>query len=254
MLVVGGPVLIEVGHSLRRGMDRRAWFDCSRRRHRPTFDWWWFGPAVHYLGDEDPFGDIMMAPRSFTGWTRAPPSAQIRGVSGHDDERLGSTLDDLGGLGRGFTWRSDAKRRIAVLDVHSVCLFELDDPKVQLVHRARRSRLALIAALGLRGVPFIGRRLLGVATVAGLVVVLARRRITCVGRCPNGWMPVPQHGDHARGGAAQDARGEGDHLGGAVVRTLDRVHGGWKTAAARLVLRRSVLGLGLQVRGRNAAA
>lgn len=178
MLVIGGPVLIEVGHSLRRGMDRRAWFGLLLAAGIPiaTFDWWWFGPAVHYLGDEDPFGDIMMAPQ-IVHWVD-PAHHQALKYGAY----LVTMMNDLVrpwmmiwvGLGAAFLWRSDAKRRIALFLMFAI-------PFACLSWMTRKSNwyivpvapgLALIAALGLRGVPFIGRRLLGVATVAGLVSVV----------------------------------------------------------------------------------
>ena len=78
------------------------------------------------------------------------------------------------GLGALFLWRSDASRRVAIALMFAV-------PFVCLSWMTRKSNwyivpvapgLALIAALGLRGLPRIGGAALKAATVAGLMSVV----------------------------------------------------------------------------------
>lgn len=178
MLVILGPVLLEVGHSFWRGMDKRAWVGLAILAGIPvaTFDWWWFGPAIDYLGDEDPFGDIMMAPQ-IVHWVD-PIHHQALKYGAY----IVTMTNDLVrpwmmvwvGLGAAFLWRSDAKRRWAIALMFAV-------PFACLSWMTRKSNwyivpvapgLALVAAVGLRGVPFIGHRLVRLAAVAGVASVL----------------------------------------------------------------------------------
>ena len=179
MLVIVGPVLIEVGHAIRGGLDRDRLVGLALIVGIPvlTFDWWWFSPAMDYLDDEDPFGDIMMAP-TIARWVDA---------SWHDSLKQGAYVitlfNDLVrpwmmiwvGLGAVFLWRSDARRKWG-----PVLMFAF--PFALLSWMTRKSNwyivpvapgLALIATLGLRGLPGRwGGRAVITAGVAGLVSVL----------------------------------------------------------------------------------
>ena len=189
---------------------------------------------MHYLGDEDPFGDIMMAPQIVHWVDPARHEALKYGAY------LVTMMNDLVRpwmmiwvlLGAAFLWRSDAKRRIAVFLMFAI-------PFACLSWMTRKSNwyivpvapgLALIAAVGLRGIPYIGRSLLGVATVAGLISVVfysaapdhVRRAIPQWADRPYRNMvimrevelaPLKMYAGRAIISGAQE-----------VVRTLDRVH------------------------------
>lgn len=179
MLVILGPVLIEVGHALRAGFSRDRLIGLALMAGIPvaTFDWWWFGPAVHYLGDEDPFGDLMMAPM-IASWVDA---------SRHQSLKYGAYLvtlmNDLVrpwmmiwvGLGLAFLWRSDARRKWAL-----ALMFVI--PFACLSWMTRKSNwyivpvapgLAIIATIGLRGLPGrLGRGAVAAAGLAGVLSVL----------------------------------------------------------------------------------
>jgi len=179
MLVILGPVLLEVGHALKQGIDRDRLMGLALVVGIPvlTFDWWWFGPAMDYLGDEDPFGDIMMAP-TVARWVDA---------GHHETLKYGAyvvtLINDLVrpwmmiwvGLGALFIWRSDARRKWG-----PVLMFAL--PFALLSWMTRKSNwyivpvapgLALIAVLGLRGLPGRwGGRAVTCAGLAGLISVV----------------------------------------------------------------------------------
>ena len=179
MMVIIGPVLFEVGHAIRAGLDRDRLIGLALVVGIPvaTFDWWWLGPALDYLGDEDPFGDIAMAP-TIVHWVDK---------RWHSTLQLGAYLvtlcNDLVrpwmmvwvGLGAAFLWRSDARRKWGI-----VLMFAL--PFGLLSWMTRKSNwyivpvapgLALMCVLGLRGLPGrLGPIAVRAAGVAGLISVL----------------------------------------------------------------------------------
>jgi hypothetical protein len=179
MLVILGPVLFEVGHAIVDGMDRRGWVGLALVVGIPvlTFDWWWLSPALDYLGDEDPFGDIMMAPR-IAHWVDASwREPLIHGAY------FVTMVNDLVrpwmmiwvGLGVLFYWRSDARRKWGLALMFVV-------PFACLCWMTRKSNwyivpvapgLALVGVLGLRGLPGkLGMRAVAVAGVAGIISAL----------------------------------------------------------------------------------
>jgi hypothetical protein len=179
MMVIVGPALIEVGHAIRAGLDRDRLVGLGLAVGIPvlTFDWWWFGPAVDYLGDEDPFGDIMMAPMVVhwvdAGWHRTLKYGAYIITLMNDLVRPWMMV--WVGLGAAFLWRSDARRKWG-----PVLMFAL--PFALLSWMTRKSNwyivpvapgLALIAVLGLRGLPGrLGPLAVRAAGVAGVISVL----------------------------------------------------------------------------------
>ena len=179
MLVILGPVLFEVGHSLRAGLNRRRVGGLLLVVGIPvaSFDWWWFEPAVAYLGDEDPFGDIMMAPM-IARWVDP---------AHHPALKYGAYLVTLANdlvrpwmmiwvaLGLAFIWRSDARRKwglVLMFLVPFACLSWMTRKSNWYIVPAAPG-LAILAAIGLRGLPqrLRGWALVG-AGVAGVVSVV----------------------------------------------------------------------------------
>ena len=179
MLVILGPVLFEVGHSLRAGLNRRRVVGLLLVVGIPvaSFDWWWFEPAVAYLGDEDPFGDIMMAPM-IARWVDP---------AHHPALKYGAYLVTLANdlvrpwmmiwvaLGLAFIWRSDARRKwglVLMFLVPFACLSWMTRKSNWYIVPAAPG-LAILATIGLRGLPqrLRGWALAG-AGVAGVVSVV----------------------------------------------------------------------------------
>lgn len=179
MMVITGPVLIAVFHALRDGLDRRRLLGLALLIGIPvlSFDWWWFWPAIDYLGDEDPFGDIMMAP-TIVHWVDSRWHPHLKSGA-----YVISLFNDLVRpwmmvwvvLGAAFLWRSDVRRKWAI-----ILMFAL--PFAALTWMTRKSNwyivpvapgLALIAVLGLRGLPGrLGPIAVRAAGVAGIISVL----------------------------------------------------------------------------------
>jgi hypothetical protein len=176
MLVILGPVLLEVGHAFRADFDRRRLWGLALMVGIPvaTFDWWWFEPAVDYLNDEDPFGDIMMAPM-IAQWVDQGHHQTLKYLA-----YVITLANDLVRpwmmvwvcLGAAFFWRSDSRRKWG-----PVLMFLL--PFALLSWMTRKSNwyivpvapgLALIATLGLRGLPGRwGQKAVMAAGLAGLL-------------------------------------------------------------------------------------
>jgi hypothetical protein len=179
MMVIVGPALIEVGHAIRRGMDRRSWVGLALLVGIPiaTFDWWWLEPSIQYLQEEDPFGDIAMAP-VVADWVGAQYHVMIKQLAyfitmGNDLIRPWMMVWVV--LGLAFLVRSPARRKISIALMFLV-------PFAALSWMTRKSNwyivpiapaLALLTVMGLRGLPGrIGHWAVRAAGVAGVLSVL----------------------------------------------------------------------------------
>ena len=179
MLVILGPVLIEVGHAFRAGLDTRRVFGLLLIVGIPvlTFDWWWFEPAVNYLDDEDPFGDIAMAPTIATwvdvGWHETIKYAAYVVTLVNDLVRPWMMI--WVGLGALFLVRSPVRRKwaFALMFLAPFLLLSWMTRKSNWYIVPVAPGLALIAVIGLRGLPGkLGRVAVATAGIAGVVSVL----------------------------------------------------------------------------------
>ena len=160
------------------------------------------------------------------------------------------------------SWRSDARRKWALLLMFVVPLpASLDDAKVELVHRARGSgsghhrddwspRTAGILAAALWGCGARGRAL------GALLQRGTGRHAPAVPQWGGSSLPEPGHHAGGRACTAEDVRRKEHHQrrGGSGSDPRSDPAGGWGAAPARALLRGPVLGLGVQVRGRDAQA
>ncbi len=195
ILVLSGPVVIELGGRIRAGLSRQSMLGIVLAGGIPvaTFDWWWFPGAVKYLFEEDPMADIAMAPK-VASWVEAswvPALEQGAYLVTMTNDLVRPPLMALLGLGLLFLWRSPARRKWTVLLMSAI-------PLVALTWMTRKSNwyvvpaippLALLTAMGLRGLP--GMRLprwgMGLAAATGLFVVLGYATIS-----DNGRRTIPQ--------------------------------------------------------------
>ncbi len=180
-IVLLGPFVAEVVGRVRSGMNKAAARGLALAVGIPvlSFDWWWFGPSYAYLQDEDPFGDMAMqakvAPWVGEAWSGLLEQGAYLVTLANDLVRPPLLVFVL--LGLLFIWRSPARGKLGTL-----LMFAL--PFCALSWMTRKSNwyvlpclppLALLAAMGLRGLPGgprVQRVAMGLAAATGLSMLL----------------------------------------------------------------------------------
>jgi hypothetical protein len=180
VLVLVGPLLVEIVERFRRGFDRRSAAGLGLAVGIPvvTFDWWWFPGALKYLFQEDPMGDLAMAPRVASwvdaGWVMAIDRGAYFITLFNDLMR--PPLVALLIVGLVFLWRSPAERKLSMILMAAI-------PLAALSYMTRKSNwyivpaippLAMLTAMGLRGLPGtrLPRWVMGLAAATGLFILV----------------------------------------------------------------------------------
>ncbi len=180
-IVLTGPVVAQIVGRLRAGLDKASCTGMALALGIPvvSFDWWWFGPSYAYLQDEDPFADVAMqakvAPWVSDAWSGILEDGAYLVTLANDLVRPPLLVVVVVGLA--FLWRSPARGKLA-----TSLMFLL--PFALLSWMTRKSNwyvlpclppLALMAAMGLRGLPGgarVQRVAMGLACATGLAVLL----------------------------------------------------------------------------------
>ena len=180
-MVLIGPFTAELVASVRQGLTKASARGLGLAVGIPvlSFDWWWFRPSYAYLSDEDPFADVMMQAKvaDWVGEAWRAPLEQGAYLVTLCNDLVRPPLMIAVALGLVFLWRSPARGKLGVL-----LMFGL--PFVALSWMTRKSNwyilpclppLALLAAMGLRGLPGgqrVQRVAMGLAAAIGLGMLL----------------------------------------------------------------------------------
>jgi len=190
VLVLLGPVLLSIVERIRAGSTRQTWIGLGLAVGIPivTFDWWWFPGALKYLFEEDPMADAAMAPM-VAAWVDAawvPTLQRFAYFVTLANDLIRPPLVALLLVGLAFLWRSPARHKLMIVLMSAI-------PLVALSWMTRKSNwyivpaippLALLTAMGLRGLP--GTRLprlgMGLAAAVGLFTLVGYAAISDDGR------------------------------------------------------------------------